>query len=197
MADKRAELCFSLSVELFLVASDLVVHTKLAFLYLNTKQWDEWIFTQTMYSKKGVRNRVTMSDARMEREKKKDEINLVAVCLISNADHIWRLTIENSYTNTILMNPSVLISNRTENGPNTQITNSNSISRIDIINMLIECANLCACQCAPAAHFASRYNINIAQRQSFLARNLERNKSTSTQQWDCNLIYLHLIQYSN
>lgn len=41
-----------------------------------------------MYSKKGVRNRVTMSDARMEREKKKDEINLVAVCLISNADHI-------------------------------------------------------------------------------------------------------------
>lgn len=144
-----------------------------------------------------IESQWAMREGRMEREKKKDEINLVAVCLISNADHIWRLTIENSYTNTILMNPSVLISNRTENGPNTQITNSNSISRIDIINMLIECANLCACQCAPAAHFASRYNINIAQRQSFLARNLERNKSTSTQQWDCNLIYLHLIQYSN
>lgn len=40
------------------------------------------------------------------------------------------------------MNPSVLIFARCPEVPSNFI----SISRIDIINMLIQCANLCACQ---------------------------------------------------
>lgn len=88
---------------------------------------------------------------RLVRKNTRDGINLVrlslsfsnCLCLISNADHIWRLTIENSYTNTILMNPSVLIFARPRSAQQFHFHFAHW--HYQYVNT-IQCANLCAYQ---------------------------------------------------
>lgn len=121
--------------------------------------------------------------------------------LISNADHIWRLTIENSYTNTILMNPSVLIFAQPRSAQQLPFSFR---AHNDIINMLIHNApiyvhanvlpnwilslSIYASQCCCSA--------NCKPRKWERART-PRHRSTNQRNNEFNLIYLHLIQYNN